>query len=87
MTRRLSNARVQRYFDAHAGGYDRQMGVAERRLLGSQREWATSRAVGKVLELAVGTGWNLSLYPTGVEHVLGIDLSGSDARPRPRPAA
>jgi len=83
----LSNARVQRYFDAHAGSYDRQMGVAERRLLNSQREWATSRAVGKVLELAVGTGLNLSLYPTGVEHVLGIDLSGSDARPRPRPAA
>ncbi len=75
MSRELSAARVQRYFDAHAGSYDQQMGVAERWLLGRHREWATSRASGMVLELAVGTGLNLPLYPDRVRHVLGIDLS------------
>lgn len=67
--------RARRYFDAHADGYDDEMRVAERRLLGEQRTWATSRASGAVLELAVGTGLNLPLYPAAVTHVLGIDLS------------
>lgn len=75
MTRRRSTARVERYFDAHAGHYDRQMGGAERWLLGAQRQWATSRAGGDVLELAVGTGLNLPLYGAEVGHVLGLDLS------------
>ena len=75
VSRELSNVRVQRYFDAHAGGYDQQVGIAERRLLGRHREWATSRASGMVLELAVGTGLNLPLYPDRVRQVLGIDLS------------
>jgi ubiquinone/menaquinone biosynthesis C-methylase UbiE len=61
--------------DAHAADYDEQMAVAERRLLGDQRGWATLRAHGRVLELAVGTGLNLPRYPDAVEHVLGIDLS------------
>jgi ubiquinone/menaquinone biosynthesis C-methylase UbiE len=71
----LSPARVQRYFDAHAADYDREFGAAERRLLGDQRGWATSRATGRVLELAVGTGLNLPRYPDAVAHVLGVDLS------------
>ena len=75
MNRELSAARVQRYFDAHAGSYDREMDVAERWLLGRHREWATSRASGRVVELAVGTGLNLPLYPERVRNVLGIDLS------------
>jgi ubiquinone/menaquinone biosynthesis C-methylase UbiE len=72
---RLDSDRVRRYFDAHAGDYDRQFGAAEQRLLGDQRRWATSRASGRVLELAVGTGLNLPLYPRAARHVLGIDLS------------
>ena len=71
----VSTSRVERYFDAHASDYDRQIGGAERWLLGRHREWATSRAAGMVLELAVGTGLNLALYPDQVEHVLGVDLS------------
>lgn len=66
---------MERYFDAHAGHYDRQMGGAERWLLGTHRAWATSGAGGDVLELAVGTGLNLPLYGAEVRHVLGLDLS------------
>src|SRR4051794_34278946 len=75
MGTQLTPARVRRHFDAHAGEYDRQFGAAEQRLLGEQRRWATSRARGRVLELAVGTGLNLPLYPREVRHVLGVDLS------------
>ena len=75
MARTSAEARVRDYFDAHAAHYDRQIGVAERRLLGEQRRWATSRARGTVLELAVGTGLNLPLYPDAVRHVVGVDLS------------
>jgi ubiquinone/menaquinone biosynthesis C-methylase UbiE len=71
----LTTARTRRYFDAHAADYDRQVADAERRLLGDQRGWATSRAHGRVLELAVGTGLNLPRYPDAVNHVRGIDLS------------
>jgi len=67
--------RARDYFDKHAADYDRTVGDAERRLLGDQRGWATSRAHGRVLELAVGTGLNLPRYSASVEHVLGIDLS------------
>lgn len=77
MVKGRSAARVERYFDAHAQHYDRQMGGAERWLLGEQRRWATSRATGDVLELAVGTGLNLPLYGDQVRHLLGIDLSNA----------
>lgn len=72
-----SNERVARLFDAHAEGYDRQMGGAERWLLGHHRRWATSRASGEVLELAVGTGLNLPLYGEDASSVVGLDLSGA----------
>lgn len=74
---RWSTGRVQGYFDAHAGGYDQQMSGAERWLLGHHRQWATSRATGRVLEVAVGTGLNLVLYGDAVASVLGVDLSVS----------
>ncbi|MGW6130903.1 class I SAM-dependent methyltransferase [Cellulomonas sp. NPDC055163] len=69
--------RARRYFDTRADGYDDETRVAERRLLGEQRTWATSRASGAVLELAVGTGLNLPLYPAAVTRVLGVDLSAA----------
>ena len=75
MPRGPTNSQVQRYFDKHAASYDRQMGFCERHLLGEHRGWATSQATGDVLELAVGTGLNLTLYPQGVRHVLGVELS------------
>ena len=75
MTRGPTNTQVRKYFDKHAAGYDRQMGFCERHLLGEHRGWATSQATGDVLELAVGTGLNLTLYPQGVRRVLGVELS------------
>jgi ubiquinone/menaquinone biosynthesis C-methylase UbiE len=72
---RLSSDRARRYFDAHAADYDRSVTAVEQRLLGDQRRWATTRASGRVLELAVGTGLNLPLYPDAVRSVLGVDLS------------
>lgn len=75
MSRGLSNSQVRKYFDKHAPSYDRQMGFCERHLLGEHRGWATSRATGDVLELAVGTGLNLTVYPPEVRRVLGVELS------------
>jgi ubiquinone/menaquinone biosynthesis C-methylase UbiE len=69
-----TNERIEAYFDKHARGYDREMGFFERFVLGHQRHWAVAQAHGEVLEVAVGTGLNLPLYP-GDARVLGIDLS------------
>jgi ubiquinone/menaquinone biosynthesis C-methylase UbiE len=38
------------------------------------RQWVCSRAQGEVLEVAIGTGRNLTFYPAGVR-LTGIDLS------------
>ena len=57
-----------------APAYDRQIAFFERLQFGGGREWVCSRATGAVLEVAVGTGRNLPLYPAGVR-VTGIDLS------------
>ena len=67
-------ARWHRYWDRKSGSYDKEMQAWERRLFGDSRDWACTRAVGEVLEVAVGTGLNLPSYPEGVT-VTGIDLS------------
>ncbi|MGB3444149.1 MAG: class I SAM-dependent methyltransferase [Actinophytocola sp.] len=67
-------ARWHRYWDRKAVSYDREMSTWDRRLFGDSREWACSRAVGQVLEVAVGTGLNLPFYPRQAT-VTGIDLS------------
>jgi ubiquinone/menaquinone biosynthesis C-methylase UbiE len=69
-----TNERIEAYFDKHARGYDREMGFFERLVLGHQRHWAVAQVHGEVLEVAVGTGLNLPLYPDDAR-VLGIDLS------------
>jgi ubiquinone/menaquinone biosynthesis C-methylase UbiE len=66
--------RVRKVQDKHASGYDRQMGFFERLLFGGAREWACSQMNGEVLEIAVGTGRNIPLYPTGVR-VTAVELS------------
>ncbi|ABG03101.1 phosphatidylethanolamine N-methyltransferase / phosphatidyl-N-methylethanolamine N-methyltransferase [Rubrobacter xylanophilus DSM 9941] len=79
--------RVKRLWDAHARGYDRAIRLAERLLVRDGRRWVCSRASGEVLEVAVGTGLNLPLYPEGVR-LTGIDISPAMlARARERAAA
>jgi ubiquinone/menaquinone biosynthesis C-methylase UbiE len=51
--------------DKQAPRYDRQMNTFDRVLFGGGREWACSQAQGEVLEIAVGSGRNLSFYPEG----------------------
>ena len=62
------------YWDAHASRYDGAMDFWDRHLFGDSRPWVCGRAAGEVLEVAVGTGRNLSLYPDTVR-LTGIDWS------------
>jgi ubiquinone/menaquinone biosynthesis C-methylase UbiE len=70
----VTNADVRRVFDKIADRYDRLMTRWERLLFAGDRQWATAQARGQVVEIAVGTGLNLPLYPAEVQ-VLGIELS------------
>jgi methyltransferase OMS1 len=52
-------------FDKEAEGYDEKVDMAEMLLfLNSRRKAITQKARGHVLEVAVGTGRNISYYPT-----------------------
>lgn len=69
-----NDERLRRYWDKHARSYDRQMRFFDRTLFGESRAWVCSQGVGEVLEVAIGTGLNLPLYPPGV-HLSGIEWS------------
>ncbi|MCW2655368.1 MAG: hypothetical protein QOE41_4154 [Mycobacterium sp.] len=73
--RQPGNEKIAKIFDKEARRYDRQMRLFERFVLGSAREWAIAQARGRVVEIAVGTGLNLPLYPADIERVIGVDLS------------
>jgi ubiquinone/menaquinone biosynthesis C-methylase UbiE len=66
--------RVRDLYDRRAARYESLIGVSDRLLLGGHRAWATSQAVGDVLEVAMGTGRNLPLYRPGVR-LTGGDIS------------
>lgn len=66
--------RWHRYWDRKAHNYDREMQFFERTLFRDSRGWACGQAAGHVLEVAIGTGLNLSAYPDGVT-LTGVDLS------------
>lgn len=66
--------RVRRVQDKGAPKYDGQMDFFDRILFKGGREWACSRAQGKVLEIAVGTGRNLPHHRDDIE-LTGIELS------------
>lgn len=66
--------RWRRYWDRHARSYDRQMQFMDRVVFGDSRQWACSRASGAVLEVAVGTGLNIDMYPNHVR-LMGLDFS------------
>lgn len=61
-------------WDRYAPRYDRDIGFFERVQFGGGREWVCTRATGDVLEVAVGTGRNLTFYPDDVR-LTGIDFS------------
>jgi len=67
-------ARAQRVWDTMAPRYDRGMAFFERLQFGGGREWVCSRATGRTLEVAVGTGLNLPFYASEVT-LTGVDLS------------
>src|SRR6266699_1064799 len=71
--------RLRRYWNSHAGSYDRQMGFFDRHLFADSREWVCSKATGSVLEGAIGTGLNLPHYPADVQ-LTGVDLREGDAQ-------
>ncbi|WP_433500417.1 class I SAM-dependent methyltransferase [Sphaerimonospora sp. CA-214678] len=70
------DSRLRRYWDRQAGSYDRQMAYAERRFFADTRGWVCGQAAGTVLEVAVGTGLNLTHYPRDVE-LTGVEWSPS----------
>ena len=72
--RQSTNEHVERAYRRMARIYDRQARVVERLMFAGVRDWATSQAVGDVLEVAVGTGLNLPHYPPGIR-LVGVDLS------------
>ena len=66
--------RVRRVYNDSAARYDRKIQVPERLLFGSGRQWATSLAAGRTLEIAAGTGRNLPYYEPHIA-LTAIDLS------------
>jgi ubiquinone/menaquinone biosynthesis C-methylase UbiE len=66
--------RVREHYEKDAPRYDRKMGFFERLLFKDARQWVCSKAEGRTLEVAVGTGLNLPHYPADVE-LVGVELS------------
>jgi ubiquinone/menaquinone biosynthesis C-methylase UbiE len=59
-----------------AASYDRQLDRVERLFFGDGRAWVCAQAEGDVLEIGIGTGRNISLYPAGAR-LTGVDVSPS----------
>jgi ubiquinone/menaquinone biosynthesis C-methylase UbiE len=72
--RRDPTSFVRDHYNSVARRYDSVIAIPERMLFVDGRQWASGRASGDVLEVAVGTGRNLPYYRADVS-VTGIDLS------------
>lgn len=70
----LSQARVTRIYDRNARIYDAIDAPMEWMALRAWRRHLVSGVSGRVLELGVGTGRNLALYPTDV-HLTAVDAA------------
>jgi ubiquinone/menaquinone biosynthesis C-methylase UbiE len=74
LTPQDATAKALRVWDQLAPRYDRDIRIWEKVWFAGGREWVASRAHGRVLEVAVGTGRNLDLYRPDAA-VTGVDLS------------
>jgi ubiquinone/menaquinone biosynthesis C-methylase UbiE len=73
--RARSNDRRRRQYAEEASRYDASADRTERWLFGADhRRWICSRARGRTLEVAIGTGLNLGLYPSDV-CLFAVDLT------------
>ncbi|MCA0179389.1 MAG: methyltransferase domain-containing protein [Actinobacteria bacterium] len=66
--------RAAAFWERHASGYDEASAFVERRWMSRARAWVVERAVGETLEVCIGTGANLPLYPNSVR-LTGLDWS------------
>jgi ubiquinone/menaquinone biosynthesis C-methylase UbiE len=67
-------AKARDAWNRAAPSYDKQIALFERIWFGGGRQWLAARVDGRVLEVGVGTGRSLGLYPAGVA-LTGVDLS------------
>ncbi len=72
----VATERVRKLYDSSAPRYDRKIAVPERLLFGGGRQWAAGQAVGRTLEVAVGTGRNLPYYGDHVS-LTAVDVSAA----------
>ncbi len=86
MTADHETAKARRVWDKAAPTYDDKMAFFERRFVSDGREWIGSRARGRVLEVAIGTGLDLPHYPAEVS-ITGVDLSPAMMRGAKKRAA
>lgn len=70
----VTSESIEKHYDAEAPIYDSLVSVLEIWFLTPLRQKLISRARGKILEVAVGTGINFKHYPKNVT-LTGIDLS------------
>jgi ubiquinone/menaquinone biosynthesis C-methylase UbiE len=78
--------RVRAIYDKQAPRYDALITVAEWLFFRGGRQWASRQVRGAVLEVGMGTGRNLPLYPPEID-LTGIELSPAMlARARARAA-
>ena len=73
--RSTANERQRMKYAKQASSYDKESDFDERWLYGTEhRTWACSGTTGTTLEVAIGTGLNLPLYPPEVR-LVGLDLT------------
>ncbi len=69
-------AKVLRAWEKWAPSYDEQIAFLEKNWLSGGRQWLATRAQGRILEVAIGTGLNLPFYPVDVT-LSGVELSSA----------
>ena len=74
MSEELANESVRKRYNRNARFYDREQAMMERVAGRWRRELWDRVPSGTVLEVGVGTGLNMPLYPPGAE-VTGIDIA------------